>query len=235
VFFALGGALAALTRSGRHAWLIWLCLAGLMLPSTLALAFPSEVPSAVRSIGAQPMVMVLAAWGMRVALARLHGLWEDAGAAGPPGKGWQALSVAIGAGILTGLAGEAVSVYPLYFDRYVKAQPYQNYSISLEMARAIDDFADDGEAYILVAPHWYDGNAVRAQLRRAIPSQVRELDQLRPGEGPLDGRPGRVLVIFHPDDVRAAELLASSFKQHIVLENRRADGSVAFKAFYGER
>jgi hypothetical protein len=44
-----------------------------------------------------------------------------------------------------------------------------------------------------------------------------------------------VLVILHPDARAALELLESSFGNYIVLEHRWADGSIAFKAFYGER
>ena len=45
---------------------------------------------------------------------------------------------------------EAWSVYPFYFQDYVRHLADLNYSISLQMARAIDAFADDGQSYIKI-------------------------------------------------------------------------------------
>ena len=105
---------------------------------------------------------------------------------------------------------EAHAAYPLYFDDYVEHLPEQNYSISLEMARPIDDFSDDGESYIKIGPYWDDGNAVRAQLRREDQSWNNELAP-GPGSGAPGGRPGKFMVILHPDDPEALETLQQHF------------------------
>ncbi len=235
VLFAFGAVYSVLRRPGRETWLVWLALAGTMLPSTLALAFPDEVPSAVRSIGALPFTMLISALGLRAA-----GAWlVRAGSRAPDGdashNSTRTLTFIVAAILSTSLALEIIGVYPLYFERYANAQPLQNQSISLEMARTIDDFADDGEAYILSAAHWYDGNAVRAQFQRTPRQWSNELMALEPGKPPLDGEAGRVLVILHPDARDALALLERSFERQIVLEHRWKDGSLAFKAFYGER
>jgi 4-amino-4-deoxy-L-arabinose transferase-like glycosyltransferase len=235
LFIALGAAYSAMRRPGGYNWLLWMAFAGLMLPSTLALAFPDEVPSAVRSIGALPVAMLLPALGIRASGDWVRRGWEGAAAAGKSGIPRKVLAVMLGVAIAAGLIAEAASVYPLYFQRYVAAQPDRNRSISLAMASVIDDFADDGRAYILIAPYWYDGNAVRAQLKRAPRDWTSELVTLEPGTAPLDEVPGRVLVIVHPDEEEALRLLESSFASHIVLEHRWADGTLAFRAFYGER
>ena len=233
VFFVLGMGHCARRRPSHYTWLLWCSLVGLMLPSTLALAFPDEVPSAVRSIGALPAVMLFAAFGFRVAGGWV---WQSWGTGGHQSKvGARILPAALGLAIALALLAETVAVYPLYFTRYVAAQPNQNQSISLEMARVIDDFAGNGQAYILVAPFWYDGNAVRAQFVRTPADWSNELQTLEPGAPPMDDAPGRVLVIVHPDDQQALELLNRSFGQHVTLEHRWRDGSVAFMAFYGER
>jgi len=235
ILFAFGAVYSVLRRPAREFWLLWLSFAGTMLPSTLALAFPDEVPSAVRSIGALPFAMVISALGLRAAGAWLVRAWLRGSGNPARHNSGRKLTIVVASILGAGLAMEILSVYPLYFERYAMAQPLQNQSISLEMARTIDDFADDGEAYILSAAHWYDGNAVRAQFRRTPREWANELMILEPGKPPLDGEAGRVLVILHPDAEEALELLERSFGNQIVLEHRWRDGSLAFKAFYGER
>jgi 4-amino-4-deoxy-L-arabinose transferase-like glycosyltransferase len=235
VFFVLGAVYSATRRPGGYNWLLWVAFAGLMFPSTLALAFPDEVPSAVRSIGALPVAMLLSAVGIRASGAWVHRAWQAAMTAPRGGAARRVLAAILGVAIATGLIAEAASVYPLYFQRYVAAQPNRNESISLAMANTIDDFADDGRAYILIAPYWYDGNAVRAQLRRAPKDSLSELVTLEPGIPPLDEVPGRVLVIVHPDEQGALVLLENDFTSHLVLDHRWDDGTLAFRAFYGER
>jgi alpha-D-ribose 1-methylphosphonate 5-triphosphate synthase subunit PhnG len=205
----------------------------MLLPSMLALAFPQEVPSAVRAIGALPVAMLLAAVGLvqvrrTVAGAGLSSFIPSA-AMHRLGKA----ALAIGAAAVVGAEARATGV--AYFRDYVWQQPDHNYSISLEMARTIAAFGDAGRAYILTAPYWYDGNAVRAQLGRAPAHWDLELAELVPGQPPLDGQPGQTLVIVHPRDAAALEALRAAYAQSIVLEHTTYDGTPAFLAFYGER
>jgi hypothetical protein len=235
MLFVLGaGYLLAHLRRG-HNWALCLAFLGLLLPSTLSLAFPEEVPSAVRAIGVLPMAILLPALGARVtalwlaergSLSRRTHRVSLTSTAGP---------ILLATALVAAFVAEAASVYPLYFERYAASQPDANESLSLQMARTIDDFYDDGEAYILTAAYWYDGNAVRAQLRRTPGTWDHELWSLEGGKPPLDDAPGRVLVIVHPEERDALELLRAHYAQHIVLQHRWNDDRVAFQAFYGER
>jgi len=137
--------------------------------------------------------------------------------------------------LVLALGTEIQAVYPFYFRDYVARLPSRNYAISLELARAIDDFADDGVAYIKTWPYWYDGNAVRAQLQRTDQSWHNELLELRPGQPPLVGVRGKIMVIVHPQDTEALRLLREAFPKGIELTHPDYDGKTAFITFYGER
>jgi hypothetical protein len=133
------------------------------------------------------------------------------------------------------LALEAQAVYPLYFRDYVANLPERNYSISLEMAQVIDDFADDGESYIKIQAYWYDGNAVRAQLRREDQNWHNEIDRLDAGQPPLSGPPGKFAVLIHPEDKDAIQTLQKAFPTGILLTRRNLEDKVSLVIFYGER
>jgi len=148
------------------------------------------------------------------------------------GFSWRYVLVAL---LALMLSAEAWATYPIYFQDYVLHLPSKNCSISREMARAIDDFADDGEAYIKAMPHWHDGKAVRAQLRRADQSWDNELWDLEPGKPPLDGKSGKFMVILHPQDEAALRTLQQAFSTGIALNHLNNDGDVAFITVYGER
>lgn len=249
VLFALGMAyLLWRWRCGYNATVL-ASLGVMLLPTILSLAFPHEVPNAIRAIGAIPAAMIAPAAAL-MALRRgatalypaqpareMALIWAENGASRfawrwrwtwSPQYTWAAALIA--AAVI-----EVRAVYPVYFRDYVKHLPDENYSITLNMARAIDDFADDGAAYIKIMPYWYDGNAVRAQLRRADQSWSNELDALRPGEPPLAGPPGKFMVIVHPDDQQTLAALRSAFPKGIELQNLNDKGGIAFITFYGER
>ena len=137
--------------------------------------------------------------------------------------------------LLAAIAYEAWAVYPLYFERYAENLPDRNYPISLEIARAIDEFAATGESFAKVWPYWYDGNAVRAQLRRADQSWANEFIQFDSGQPPLAGAPGKFMVILHPEDLDGLATLQAAFPRGIALTHTNYDGRVAFITFYGER
>lgn len=230
VCFVLGAAYA-LGRGRRGPGLCLLLALGVMLlPSILSLAFPHEVPNAGRAIGALPPALLLAALPPALLHERLTP-WLQRGAL--RGRRWAAA-----AGLLTlalGLGAEAAAVYPLYFDDYVRHLPGGNYSISLEMARAVDAFGDNGEAYILAWPHWYDGNAVRAQLRRVELPPDHELTALQPDQPPLAGPVAKFMVILHPEDAKGLAQLQRAFPEGLLLVQRDLAQQPAFYTFYGER
>lgn len=247
-FFVLGAAYALWRWRHGYNLTVLLALIVMLLPNFLTLAFPHEVPNAVRAVGALPAAVLLPALSLGAARRRLAALYP-AGAAREfrlviswgdvshqlswrwpwtRRHAWAAILALV-------LATEAYAVYPFYFTRYVNRLPDKNYSISLELARAIDDFADDGTAYVKTVPHWYDGNAVRAQLRRTDQSWHNEIDQLRPDQPPLAGPPGKVMIIVHPEDRAALQLLRQAFPKGIELTHLNYDNKVAFITFYGER
>jgi 4-amino-4-deoxy-L-arabinose transferase-like glycosyltransferase len=247
--FVLGCALTlARLRRGLNGTL-WVALGVMVLPTTLSLAFPHEVPNATRAIGALPAAMLLPAVALAAARRELALLYPPAPARvlglslsinqqprwqlrWPWAAGWRHVGVAL---MVVALGHEAWATYPLYFRDYVTHLPDQNYSISLSMARLIDDFSDDGDAYIKVWPYWHDGNAVRAQLRRTDQSWNNEIERFDPAQPPLAGNSGKFMVILHPDDREGLALLRQAFPRGIILTQSKPSGDLAMTIFYGER
>jgi len=133
------------------------------------------------------------------------------------------------------LGSELGETWRAYFHDYAAHLPGRNYPISLELARALDSFADEGEAYIKTWPHWYDGNALRVQMRRRPRAELWELHRLDPAGPPLATVTGRVLFVVNPRDSEAMSLLRSAFPHGIAIAHRDYAGRVAFITFYGER
>jgi len=132
--------------------LMFVALLVLWLPSTLALAFPDENPSVVRTGGIAPFVMIFAALPLtlwRRQFARLG-------------------AKAFGAGVV-GLVLLAIAVtnYDLYFVRYDDQYRRAAWN-STAIAQTLREFAvshDDWEhIYIMSAPHWVDYRAVGIHL-----------------------------------------------------------------------
>jgi len=242
------------------AWTIWHWREGLnltvliswaimLLPTALSIAFPAEVPNAIRAMGAVPAVVVLCA----ISLTLVRRTFAQAFPRQPSRQvvlclsrdgdeqvvlRWRwGLGVRHGlvAMLILALAFETWSVYPTYFDDYRLGLPEQNYSVTLEMARAIDAFVDEGEAYIKIMPYWYDGNAVRAQLRHADQSWHNEIGSFEANHPPLAGDPGKFMVIIHPGDQQSLAVLNQFYPSGISLTRRTPSGQVAFLEFYGER
>jgi hypothetical protein len=153
------GLVMILRRILRQRDLLSLCLviAGglLLLPSALSLAFPSENPSVVRTGGAIPVVMILAALpvglGLNAAQDRSSG-WRRAGV--------RALSLVLAISVV------AVNRQRIFTDY---AQQYNQFSINAtEIADAIRGFARSGgdlsNAYIKGWPHWVDTRGVGIEL-----------------------------------------------------------------------
>jgi 4-amino-4-deoxy-L-arabinose transferase-like glycosyltransferase len=242
-----------------HNLTVLMTLGVMLLPTILALAFPHEVPNAVRSIGALPAAILVAAAGCGALWQALERYYagraphevrvvisvdapECATEAEPSSAPidwvlrvrWSGRWL-WGLVLLVAVAYEAWAVYPLYFERYAENLPDRNYPISLEIARAIDEFAGTGESFAKVWPYWYDGNAVRAQLRRADQSWANEFIQFDAGQPPLAGAPGKFMVILHPDDIDGLAMLQATFPRGIALTHTNYDGRVTFITFYGER
>ena len=273
VLFVLGTAYALFRwRKGGNALLLVVLMA-MLLPSALSLAFPAEVPNAVRAVGVIGPTFLLAALPLPLirrsleavfgaerrelfALLRLsseQGGASDSVSDDAPSRSSQSepssasrrdgasevrWSIPLQGRTLFAalvallLAWEGGSTYQTYFDDYAD---WHDYSISLEMARALDDFAGDGPAYIKVWPFWYDGNAVRAQLRVQSQDWAGEIGRLDPNAPPLAGLQGKAMFILHPEDREALNTLRRFFPRGVAVERRDRDGNVTFIAFYGER
>ena len=220
----------------------------MLLPSALSIAFPREVPNTGRAIGALVPAIIassVALDAIRRSLAPPSAVKPLKDAADQPEAQLAAAAAPRRRVIRRGqilawglvavlLAAETAAAYPYYFERFRTNLPQSNYSISLEMARVMDAYADQGRVYIKTQGHWYDGNAVRAQLRR-LSNWNDEFWELVPGTAPLDDLRGKVLVIVHPDDTAAIETLRRAFTSHSIEKHYNYDGEPTFIAFYGER
>lgn len=150
------GALYALYRLARFREypfaLIFSAVFILLLPSTLAFAFPEENPSVVRAGGVAPLVMLLAAlplaWGRKL-FAQV----------GSPNLG------AFLVGVI--LVGVTLTNFGLYFERYDEQYRRAAWN-STEIADALRAFAtrqnDWEHLYVVSAPHWVDYRAVGIHL-----------------------------------------------------------------------
>ena len=235
VLFALGGALVAGRWRSGYNLAVLSALGITLLPTALSLAFPQEVPNAYRAIGALPPAMLLAGAGLAEVWGRAsEGLRLSERELAPGTAVTCVCGAVLGIGLLGGLAWEAREAGRTYFEDYRLSQPRHNYSISLEMARVMDESAV-GETYAVAWPHWYDGNAVRVQLRRRDPASWHDVSVLLPGEPPLTSSAGDTLVIVHPDDQATQDLLREAFPRGIFVTHRDYEGYVAFLAFYSEK
>lgn len=249
VLFILGLAYILLHwRRGYNAILLAF-FAVMLLPSALSIAFPQEVPDEVRSSGGIGMAILIAALPLPLIRKRLVGLlpqiqfgpvttrvavsareeWRIKGRL-LLGTGWIVPAIA-----LLLFWGEAQAAYKTYFVDYVAAQPFHNYSISRELARALDAFAGDGPAFVKIYPYWYDGNALRVQLQRQPPDWHGELDHFEASQPPFSDLEGQAMFLVNPQDTEALTFLQGFFPQGIAVEQRDPSGEVQFIAFYGQK
>jgi hypothetical protein len=103
------------------------------------------------------------------------------------------------------------------------------------MAQAIDGFVDDGESYVVVRPYWYDGNAVRAQLRVQEQDWRNEFTALNRDAPPLSTLAGKAMFILHPEDQRSLDVLREVLPRGVALRRTDYDGNTTFITFYGEK
>lgn len=172
----------------------------LMLPSTLAIAFPIEVPSNTRASGVIPIVVLLVA--LPVYLAGQQVLRALRGGTG------MVLTVALG-GLL--LVQSARSNYQTYFHDY-----YWDYRRSApntsDMARIIRGFGssigDIYDAYIISSPYWIDHRAVSLTLRDM--EWNNNILNIADAQAHL-AEPRNHLYIFRPDNQEAETWLREHY------------------------
>jgi hypothetical protein len=195
-------------------------LGGTMLfTGAFSLAFPHEVPSAVRSSGVLPFACLLSA----LALTLLSRAWQ---AVVPTAKGRVVVVLGI-AGLL--LAGAYLS-FVAYFGTYPAWLPHHNYPLHRELATTIDQLSGDRAVYLKYLPYWIDGDVIRLQLRNTPPDWNNIQPEL---DLPvLDTQVGRgFAVILHPQDVETLGELRSHFSRGTWFSARMPSGEIAFRVF----
>ncbi len=247
VLLVCGVAYALLRWRRGHNALVLLFVGAMLLPEALAVSFPQEVPNAVRASGVIAPVYLLASLPLALLYQRFCA-WERGRGAAPlsfslglPGQrrlSWDGhLSLhlnVVAVVVLVALLGfELRETAQAYFRDYVNISLQGNYSISLEMAKVIDEFAAEGPAYIKVWPNWYEGRAVRAQFRVTPHDWAGEISVLDPTKPPLSQIKGPVLFIVHPDDTRAQQVLRDFIPHGVMINHLDYRGHVAFITFYG--
>jgi hypothetical protein len=205
-------------RNGSNSLLL-VIFGSLLLPGALALAFPREVPSAVRTSSAMGVLFLFAAVGLDV-------LWQAIQRAAPLERyRW------IGTAALFLFVGWACKVnFDAYFVHYESSLPHRNYPLHRVLAEAIDDFAQVGPAYVKYVPHWFDGDVVRLQLRRQPPQWNNVVPTVPLTHMHLSPRE-RLLVILHPDDSEGLAELQALHPQHVILPQHDSYGDLVFLRF----
>ncbi len=156
----------------------------LLLPSILALAWPNENPSLVRTGGAIPVVMLIAALGANALLRRIErplGVW--------PAR----------AGLVAALGLALVLNWRTYFTVYprIYAQASWNSTeIAAEIERLAPAVGGVDFVYIFSYPHWVDTRNVAFNM--GMPDWNRVLFEV---SEIADASPEVRAIVFHPADV----------------------------------
>lgn len=208
-------------RRGANALLL-VVFGSMLLPGALSLAFPQEVPSAVRTSSALGVLFLFPAVSLDLLWRRAQGLI--------PSERSQWMGTCA---LLPLLSWICLLNFRAYFVSYEASLPNRNYPFHRALAEAVDDFAGEGPAYIKYVPYWVDGDVVRLQLRRqppqwnnVVPAVPFDQIHLKPGE--------RLLVILHPHDDEALAQLRAHYPCHVVLTHRNQYGEPVFLKFITE-
>ncbi|MBA3533137.1 MAG: hypothetical protein H0T73_14555 [Ardenticatenales bacterium] len=206
VFFILGAGIVlwvALRQPRAVDWTLLLSLPILLLPSALALSYPRENPSVVRTGGALPVIMIMAALPLHCWLTSLR--WALPDLRGALGNVQERLPVAFAVVVL---AVVAFLNGRIYFGPY--AATYDKYSWnSSEVAQAIQAHAVQiggvDHAFIESWPHWVDTRNVAISMGQPRWDSVlhNAASVLNTSALPAEPR----LVILHPADKKSLEIL----------------------------
>lgn len=214
----------ALTRVTQPPWtLAVLALLALQLPSALVLAFPAEVPGAVRASGTLIPAYLL----VGVPFSVIGGVARRRGS-----RATFAACVVFGAGLLLAEAGET---WRRYFVEYAAAQPFGNYPMTRTIAAVMDEHAERGDAYVVAYPYWIDGNAVRMQLQRLPLARAHEVDPAAFDALLAQSPAAPLLFILKPDDDPRAVRLRAVFPAGEARLYRDRHDQVMFVAFRSSR
>jgi len=207
-------------RGGNALLLVFFVL--LLLPTSLALAFPHEVPGAVRGGGAMATVMLFPAVAVVLVWRRLGEMWPVLRS--PWGWGGLLAALALSSGLINA---------HLCFVEYPKGLPEENYPLFRNIARAIDEFGDDGPVYLKTIPFWDDKDAIRLQTEKhktwGLSGEI--IDEIDPyffASLPAS----QVAVIVNPErDAGALWALRHLYPQGVTISYRDASGKAQFAVF----
>jgi hypothetical protein len=180
---------------------VLLLIAGavLLLPSALSLAYPIENPSVVRTGGAIPVVMTVAAlpvgWGLAWGFSK-WGMWRR--------------GLLVASALLLSLAVIKVN-YERYFETY--REQYVQFALNTsEIAAVIQEFVQEGgdpaNAWIIAWPHWIDTRGAGIEL--GDPTWNNVILDLADLDAHQE-RPRPRLYLFYPPDDQALQRLRTLF------------------------
>lgn len=193
----------------------------LLLPSTLAIAFPAENPSHLRASAVIPVILLVAALAAYIVGQQvLRAL-----------RGGTGIVLVCLAGIV--LLWQSTSAnYHIYFHDY-----YEHYRRSAwnatDMARVITSFGntlgDVHDAYLVCSPYWIDGRAVSLMLR-----DMRWENFLYKGSDaqPQLAEPRNHLYIFKPDNAEVEQWLYEHYPSGQLLHFQAFEPDKDFMIFY---
>lgn len=200
------GAGYSLFRLGRDRdWrmaLLWVGALVMMLPSTLAIAFPNENPSVVRSGGAIPFVMILAA-------LPLAAWWQNTRVAGIPRLGLGALAI-----LLLLVARVNYVRYFVFYDDQFRRSSWNSSEVGSVLREFTLAQGDPSHAYLISFPHWVDHRNVGIHFVGNPYWDNRVLDS-----GQLQtqaGEPGSKIYVLNKEDGASLALLKRLYPNGLV-------------------
>ncbi len=179
-----------------------LCLFTVLLPSTLAIAFPIENPSNIRASGAIPIVMLLVALPLYLVGRQLVESLQG-------GTGFLVAALVFS----FVLSRSARLNYDLYYRQYDQQYRQAAWNAS-DMARAMQGFATSlgsiYDTYLIGTAYWVDHRAIALSLRNMewnnLIMDMRELE-------PHLSEPRNRLYLFNPRNETAERWLVEHYPQ----------------------
>jgi len=187
---------------GRRAVALYLIVAVfiLLLPSTLAIAFPIENPSNIRASGVIPVILVLVGLPLYAVACQVIDTLRG---------GTGLVLVALLAGLLLGQSARLN--YELYYVDYDRQYRSAAWNAS-DMARVMQGFADSVgdiyDTYIVGTAYWVDHRAVALSLRNMEWNNL--IMDMNQAESHLV-EPKNRLYIFNVNNVEAERWLKESY------------------------
>jgi hypothetical protein len=195
----------------------------LLLPSTLAIAFPIENPSNIRASGVIPVIMVVVALPLYVVARQL--VYALRGGTG-------LLLVVLLGGVLM---WQAASLnYELYFVDYDQQYRRAAWNAS-DMARAMQGFADSlgsiYDAHLIGTAYWVDHRAIALTLRNMEWNNL--IMDMRQAEPHL-AEPRNRLYIFNPSNLDAERWLRQHYPNGRLMRFRAFMPEKDFMIFFAQ-